>query len=66
MTERENERLDKIDTRLGNLEKAVEKLIVNDIPHLEKKLTLLLKIFSFGFTVVAVMITILGVVMGLK
>ena len=62
MTESENERLDRIDTRLGNLEKAVEKIVTNDLPHLNTKITIQLG----GLVFIGIMIAILAIVVGVK
>ena len=62
MTKEENERLEKIDTRLGNLEKAVEKIITNDLPHLNNKLTIQLG----GLVFIGIMIALLGIVVAVR
>ena len=62
MTKEENERLEKIDTRLGNLEKAVEKIITNDLPYLNNKLTIQLG----GLVFIGIMIALLGIVVAVR
>ena len=62
MTKEENERLEKIDTRLGNLEKAVEKIVTNDLPHLNNKLTIQLG----GLVFIGIMIALLGIVVAVR
>ena len=54
MTELENEKLAGLDIRLGNVEKAIEKIIKNDLPHLNLKLN-----FVLGF--MALVLTFLGI-----
>ena len=58
MTRNENERLTELDIRMGNVEKAVERIIKNDLPHLNIKLNITLG----GLVFIAIMIAILGIV----
>ena len=69
MNNRDRDVLDGFSIRLGNVEGGVESILTNHLPSLEKKVDsqdkrigLLLKIFSIGFAVIGIMLVVLSII----
>ena len=56
MNEQDRNEIKKLGVRIGNLEKAVEKILKNHLPHLNMKLNITLG----GLVFIAVMIALLA------
>lgn len=61
MNQREKITLEKLDTRVGNLERGQEQMLTNHLPHLWQRLNLVLKFVVIGFAGLALILTIFGI-----